>query len=62
MDVKCLYKDEENRTVTQSVFFLRIFEAIIKNPILLPFIDIIQTIEDNCEAKFVYLLLFETIN
>lgn len=61
MQVKCLFKDQENRTITITLFFMRIFEAIIKNPLLIPYIDIIYSIESNCEIKFVYKILFETI-
>lgn len=60
MQVKCLYKDPEIRTITISLFFMRIFESIIKNPIVLPYIDIIYSIENNCEIKFVYKILYES--
>ena len=61
MQVRCLYKDPEIRTITLTLFFMRIFEAIIKNPLLVPYVDIIYSIESNCEIKFVYKILFETV-
>lgn len=60
MQVKSLYKDPEAKTVTTALFFIRIFEAIIENPGLVPYVDLIYSIENNNEISFVYKILFET--
>lgn len=61
MQVRCLYKDPELKTVTTSLFFVRIFEAILRNPMVVPYVDLIYSIENNNEINFVYKILFETI-
>jgi hypothetical protein len=58
--VACLYKDPEKRTITITLFFIRIFEAVINNPVVTAYVDLIYSIDNNCEIDFVYKILFES--
>ena len=38
---------------------MRVFEAIVKNPEIVAYVDILYAIEKNCEINFLHKVLFE---